>query len=340
MSKFLTPPVWYDKNGNLNEMLTGNAEAPSDIAIGSRTTATGGGIAIGGSSSATVGGIAIGGSASNGGIAIRGSVGRGGGIAIGGNASDGGMAIGVGASANEENGIAIGRYATAGASGCIAIGYDADASTPNTIQLGDNATAYTLNVGDGTSSTVQAGGYKIGTTTIIDSNRNISGNSFLSTGYIQCPVLQISSKFVGSKVFDTKTNQGLIEITIGDSTSAIYLATIIAEYKEQDGTSRYHRQHFGIIPSMAYSRNSSGGIAYPPDTVIEVPMITRVNDAPYNNTWKMAHLEFSPQSSKYPLYCDFSQVMRSDSATGPYSSDIIEIDVYVNKIIDFPSPIL
>lgn len=58
MSKFLTPPVWYDKNGNLNEMLTGSAGTSHDIAIGSSAEAGGGGIAIGGN--AIDGGVAIG----------------------------------------------------------------------------------------------------------------------------------------------------------------------------------------------------------------------------------------------------------------------------------------
>ena len=150
MSKFLTPPVWYDKNGNLNEMLTGNTETSYDIAIGSSTTATGRGIAIDGSASS--GGIAIRGSASNGGTAIRGSASRGG-IAIGNGASaneENGIAIGNSATLSESGNIAIGYYATAGALGCIAIGDGADASTPNTIQLGNNDTAYTLKIGNNT----------------------------------------------------------------------------------------------------------------------------------------------------------------------------------------------
>lgn len=116
MSKFLTPPVWYDKNGNLNEMLTGNAGTSSDIAIGSGATAVDGGIAIGGS------------------------------------AGRGGVAIGGGASANEENSIAIGLNATVSELGCIAIGSAANVSTSDTIQLGNNDLRYTLNIGDGTGT--------------------------------------------------------------------------------------------------------------------------------------------------------------------------------------------
>ena len=94
MSKFLTPPVWYDQNGNLNEMLTGNAKSSGDIAIGSGSTANGGGIAIGGSVSG--GGIAIGGGTSGGGIAIGGGATATGGIAIGRGATAAGNQIQLG----------------------------------------------------------------------------------------------------------------------------------------------------------------------------------------------------------------------------------------------------
>ena len=35
MSTFLTPPVWYDENGILNEMLTGKSSNSSNVVIGS-----------------------------------------------------------------------------------------------------------------------------------------------------------------------------------------------------------------------------------------------------------------------------------------------------------------
>ena len=144
MSKFLTPPVWYDKNGNLNEMLTGNAGTSSDIAIGSGATAVGGGIAIGGS--AGRGGVAIGGGA---------SANEENGIAIGNSAtlSEGGViAIGHGATAGAPDSIAIGLNATVSESRCIAIGLAANVSTSDTIQLGNNDLGYTLNIGDGTGT--------------------------------------------------------------------------------------------------------------------------------------------------------------------------------------------
>ena len=132
MSKFLTPPVWYDKNGNLIEMLTGNTATYNDIAIGSTASADGGG---------TAGTVAIVGSADTGGIAI-------GDLSV----AHGGIAIGPFASVSVNTSIAIGRYASADASGTIAIGTEATASTSNTIQLGDNSASYTLRVGNGRMS--------------------------------------------------------------------------------------------------------------------------------------------------------------------------------------------
>lgn len=128
MSKFLTPPVWYDKNGNLNEMLTGNATTSRDIVIGSEASADGGGIAIDGS--AETGGIAIGGDSS----------------------AHAGIAIGPYAYASTSASTAIGRYASAGATRTVAIGTEASATASNTIQLGGNSVAYTLSVGNGRMS--------------------------------------------------------------------------------------------------------------------------------------------------------------------------------------------
>lgn len=128
MSKFLTPPVWYDKHGRLNEILTGDAVTSSDIAIGSTARANDGGVAIGTGASATDGGVAINGVATNGG-----------GVAINGIANGGGVAIG------SKNPLARATH------GGIAIGAGASA-TSNQIQLGKNDTAYTLNVGNGTGT--------------------------------------------------------------------------------------------------------------------------------------------------------------------------------------------
>ena len=71
MSKFLTPPVWYNQNGSLNDMLTGEASLYG-IAIGNSAAATTDGVAVGYNSSAENAGVAIGSNAdaSRGGIAI------------------------------------------------------------------------------------------------------------------------------------------------------------------------------------------------------------------------------------------------------------------------------
>lgn len=71
MSKFLTPPVWYNQNGSLNDMLTGEASLYG-VAIGNSAAATTDGVAVGYSSSSENAGVAIGSNAdaSRGGIAI------------------------------------------------------------------------------------------------------------------------------------------------------------------------------------------------------------------------------------------------------------------------------
>ena len=113
MSKFLTPPVWYDKNGNLNEMLTGEA--------------SGGGVAVGPVTSAYSNGVAIGSNAQ---------------------ASNG---VAIGSNAQASSGVAVGSKADASIGG-IAIGSNAQAASSDTIQLGDSTLPFMLNVGDGTGT--------------------------------------------------------------------------------------------------------------------------------------------------------------------------------------------
>lgn len=120
MPKFLTIPTWYDKNGRLNQMLTGDARSttgPENISIGVNSSA---GVANGLGGSVVVGYDAHG------------------------NGTD---AIAIGALASAEGGsIAIGRSIAASGGG-IGIGGNASA---NQIQLGGNSTKYDLAVGDGT----------------------------------------------------------------------------------------------------------------------------------------------------------------------------------------------
>ena len=167
MSKFLTPPVWYDKNGSEINIFNNTTYpgAVSNTAIG--TSAIAGRPS---SEGASFGAVAVGSQAKAKGplsIAIgsydddslrmvqalgSGSIVIGGGAMANENAV-GGIAIGKGATAINNDTIAIGSDAKAWASGCIAIGAAATAdTTPNTIQLGDNTTAYTLKIGDGRMS--------------------------------------------------------------------------------------------------------------------------------------------------------------------------------------------
>lgn len=169
MSKFLTPPVWYDKNGNLNEMLTGSAATSNDIAIGSGATAGGGGIAIVGYS-------------------------EGGGIAIGGDATAyGGVAIGDSTFANKSDSIAIGHSASADVSGAIAIGDNAIVTKSNTIQLGDNTVAYTLQAGNGrmslnVGSTAEGNWVSATSDGISQGLYLVKYASYINTVYLMAPV--------------------------------------------------------------------------------------------------------------------------------------------------------
>lgn len=121
MSKFLTPPVWYDKNGNLNQMLSGDA----------RNTTSGlqSNISIGESSLAgTVDGVG------------------------------GSLSIGYGAKANSDQTIVVGAFSDA-SDGGIAIGHGISAvgggigigggAAANQIQLGNPNVIYDLKIGAG-----------------------------------------------------------------------------------------------------------------------------------------------------------------------------------------------
>ena len=123
MSKFLTPPVWYDKNGNLNDMLTGAASSDG-VAVGSNAGAVMGGVAVGYNSGASNEGVAVGYKATADDY----------GIAIGSNVTSDGYGIAIGADATG-HGIAIGGTAAA-----------------NKVQLGSTNTTYDLTVGNGSGT--------------------------------------------------------------------------------------------------------------------------------------------------------------------------------------------
>lgn len=160
MSKFLTPPVWYDGNGTLNDMLTGISIEEGNVVIGSSAESGANvfnsviisGSAVGTQSAPTSNAIVAGVGASASGAGV---------VAIGAGSSataEGAVASGLSAKAKNTGAIAIGRNAEAEASGAIAIGDGASAPSQNTIQLGNNSTAYTLNIGNGNAS---IGNFKI-----------------------------------------------------------------------------------------------------------------------------------------------------------------------------------
>ena len=155
MSKFLTPPSWYDKNGseiNIFDNTTYGANGPFNTAIG-RSAIAGKSLSEGSS----FGAVAVGSQAHATGLN---SIAVGSYDEISGGSSrsvealaSGSIAIGGGAKANADStdGIAIGRGATSGQGG-IAIGAGASAIGDDMIQLGNNNTAYTLSIGNGRMS--------------------------------------------------------------------------------------------------------------------------------------------------------------------------------------------
>ena len=146
MSKFLTPPVWYDSNGNLVEILEGTSGSNSvgigkgantgdqDVAIGKGCQSGGGGVAIGFNASVSNDSVVVGRSSSSG---YQGDI-------IVGNSSttdDSGDNIILG-----NNSLTTGTDQNL--AGNIIIGNNIRLeNTYNTIQIGSSNTAYTFKVG-------------------------------------------------------------------------------------------------------------------------------------------------------------------------------------------------
>ena len=157
MSTFLTPPVWYDKSGNLNEMLAGEIHDPNSIVIGSSA----------GTDPFVIDSVVIGGSATGDFAQI----------------TDNAIVIGKAASASASGAIAIGGGSSATAEGAIAIGDEASATSKNTIQLGKSSAQYTLQVGNGTGTS------KIGALSF----NNVTPTSITSSGLYWCTAEQTLS---------------------------------------------------------------------------------------------------------------------------------------------------
>ena len=148
MSKFLTPPVWYDSNGNLVEILEGTSGSNSvgigkganasdqDVAIGKGCQSGGGGVAIGFSASVSNNSVVVGRSSSSG---YQGDI-------IVGNSSttdDSGDNIILG-----NNSLTTGTDQNL--AGNIIIGNNIRLeNTYNTIQIGSSNVTYSAQIGDG-----------------------------------------------------------------------------------------------------------------------------------------------------------------------------------------------
>lgn len=154
MSKFLTIPTWYDQNGQLNQMLTGDARSastgPKNVSIGENSSA---GVANGSGGSVVIG--------------------------FGANGENDAVAVGALSSANTGS-IAIGRSVTASGGG-IGIGGSAFA---NQIQLGNKSTKYDLTAGDG------AGISKIGALSF----NEVTPTNITSKGLYWCTVLRVTTR--------------------------------------------------------------------------------------------------------------------------------------------------
>ena len=248
MSKFLTPPIWYDKNGNLNEMLTGSAATSNDIAIGSSATAGGGGIAIDGS--AETGGIAIGGDSS----------------------AHAGIAIGPYAHASTSASTAIGRYASAGAPRTIAIGADAMANTSNTIQLGSNSVAYTLQVGNGrmslnVGSTAEGNWVSATSDGISQGLYLVKYGTYVNTVYLMAPIA-FTNPFDSSTTKDDwyfPFNISPFRINTGSSniivTNSYYLKVDKNSFASNlQITPGYYRYDSGTLPGVFVSMNDGSSV--------------------------------------------------------------------------------
>ena len=233
MSKFLTPPVWYDKGGKENQSLVNTAgmgisgptniafgldaksgadnDSHSCIAIGYEATATGrSAIAIGSyDSDASAGVNAIG----SGTIAIGG----------GALASDGSIAIGNSANANISDSIAIGGSATAGS---------------HQIQLGGNNNLFNLTVGNG-----------MGTINGV----NLS-DVFMKIGNV--PMAKFANVAYKLKVNSFSNNNDSNEVTITglSATNPIYLILVRAYF--QIGYVVYNEFTGFVIINQVYSNGT------------------------------------------------------------------------------------
>ncbi len=213
MSKFLTPPVWYDGYGTLNDMLTGKSVEEGNVVIGSSAEASANvfssviisGSATGTQSAPTSNAIIAGAGASAGGAGV---------IAIGAGSSataEGAVSLGFSAQAKLTGTIAIGRNAEAEGVGAIAIGDGASAPSQYTIQLGSSSKEYSMRVGNGNGTingvrlSVSSGVIQIGTYGT-KYTLNIGNGESVINGYIKD----------GISALNDATDHGFVDVTYAD----------------------------------------------------------------------------------------------------------------------------
>ena len=136
MSKFLTPPVWYDGRGNLVEILK-EISVSDSVAMGEGANASNESVAIGAGCQSGGGGVAIGFNAI---------------------ASNNSVVVGCSSSSGHQGDIILGNNSLTtgtdqGTAGNIIIGNNISLeNTYNTIQIGSSDKTYSAQIGDGNST--------------------------------------------------------------------------------------------------------------------------------------------------------------------------------------------
>lgn len=278
MPKYTTPPVWYDESGNLNQMLTGDARSVSTgpkntsigygsyagiangsggsvcigfgahggdeaIVVGSLTNADSGSIAIGCGLQVTGGGIGIGGDATAGNIQL------------GNNSKSYNLKIGNGTGIIQAGSYEIGEKIVIDNNRSISgnslnindnklkVNSDGSVSSKNYIYTTDYVSAYSYRINN------KFGDY----TTVIDSDKNIVGNSIEATGDIN------TSSNIQTNGMNRITSTGIMapsKFDFSTMSNCAYTTDTLVKYIEVNvpsGTTRHGSSSFGAnIPGQSY----------------------------------------------------------------------------------------
>ena len=198
MSKFLTPPVWYDSNGNLVEILA-KAKSSEGVGVGPESTIPGAGVGV--DANAGYASVAIGTEASANRLSV--AIGHeakdsssGGGISIGASSTVAGkysVSIGYGSATPDSYSISIGAGATATAQRSVAIGsplIDSNGEKPTTavadaIAIGSGASAAAFGciaIGVGTTSKTSGSEHNLAGAIVIGHGSKVYGDGSIAIG--------------------------------------------------------------------------------------------------------------------------------------------------------------